>query len=75
MVEGNLARSRDVVVGRIRDGVQEIVEGLKAGESVVLSGQSRLSDGTAVAIQAPIAASGDPKPAMATEASAKGLAR
>jgi DNA invertase Pin-like site-specific DNA recombinase len=46
VVETNVARSRSVTVGRIRDGVQEIIEGLKAGETVVVSGQNRLSDGT-----------------------------
>jgi len=51
VIEGNVARGRAVVVGRIRDGMQEIVEGLKPGEQVVVSGQSRLSDGAAVAVQ------------------------
>jgi membrane fusion protein (multidrug efflux system) len=51
VVENNVARSRSVVVGRIRSGVQEIVDGLKAGETVVVSGQSRLSDGAAVVLQ------------------------
>ena len=50
VVENNVARSRSVVVGRIRSGVQEIVDGLKAGETVVVSGQSRPSDGAAVAL-------------------------
>jgi membrane fusion protein (multidrug efflux system) len=51
VVQDNLAHSRNVTVGRIREGVQEIVEGLKVGESVVVNGQSRLSDGVAVAVQ------------------------
>jgi membrane fusion protein (multidrug efflux system) len=51
VVENNIARARTVAVGRIRDGKQEITQGLKEGERVVVSGQSRLSDGTAVAIQ------------------------
>ena len=51
VVEGNVARSREVVAGRIQDGLQEIVAGLKAGETVAVSGQSRLSDGAAVTVQ------------------------
>ncbi len=48
VIENDIARSRAVRVGRIRDGLQEIVEGLRAGETVVVSGQSKLSDGVAV---------------------------
>ena len=51
VVETNVARARPVRVGRIQSGRQEIVAGLRPGETVVISGQSRLSDGTAVAIQ------------------------
>ena len=51
VAEGGVARGRTVVLGRIRDGVQEIVEGLKAGDKVVVSGQSKLSDGMAVEVQ------------------------
>jgi RND family efflux transporter MFP subunit len=63
VVESGFAHSRNVTVGRIREGVQEIIEGVKAGESVVVSGQSRLSDGVAVAIQ-PVTM---PKPGLAKE--------
>ena len=49
--EGGGARGRTVMLGRIRDGSQEIVEGLKVGDKVVVSGQSKLSDGTAVVVQ------------------------
>ena len=52
VVEGNIARARAVKVGRIQEGRQEILEGLKAGESVVVSGQSKLSEGTTVVVQA-----------------------
>lgn len=51
IVENNVARSRTVVLGRIRDGAQEVLEGLKAGERVVTSGQSKLSDGMAVEVK------------------------
>ena len=51
VVEGGVARGRTVMLGRIRDGLQEIVEGIKSGDKVVVSGQSKLSDGTAVVVQ------------------------
>jgi membrane fusion protein (multidrug efflux system) len=51
VLENNIARSRPVTVGRIRDGVQEIITGLTAGETVVVSGQTHLTDGAPVAIQ------------------------
>ncbi len=47
VLENNLARSRTVKAERIRDGLQEITEGIKPGDKVVISGQSRLSDGMA----------------------------
>jgi len=65
VVETNIARSRSVTVGRIRDGVQEIIEGLKAGETVVVSGQNRLSDGTAVVLQSAEPSQPGAKPALA----------
>ena len=52
VVEGNVAKARSVVVGRIQDGQQEILEGLRAGEHVVISGQGRLSDGRKIVVQA-----------------------
>src|SRR5262249_353734 len=57
VIESNVARSRTVQTGRIRDGLQEIVEGAKPGETIAVTGQSRLSDGVAVTIQAPGTAS------------------
>jgi membrane fusion protein (multidrug efflux system) len=53
VVEGDAVRARAVKVGRIQDRRQEILEGLKAGENVVISGQSRLSEGSRVTIQSP----------------------
>jgi len=58
VVDGELARARNVKVGRIQDGRQEVLEGLRAGERVVISGQSRLSDGTKVVLQSPGASPG-----------------
>ncbi|MCW5558551.1 MAG: efflux RND transporter periplasmic adaptor subunit [Verrucomicrobiae bacterium] len=56
VAEGQVARSRAVVVGRIRDGFQEISDGLSPGDSVVVSGQNRLSDGAPVTLQSPVPA-------------------
>jgi len=53
VVEGDTVHARAVKVGRIQDGRQEVLEGLKAGERVVVSGQSRLSEGLRVTIQSP----------------------
>jgi membrane fusion protein, multidrug efflux system len=52
VIENGVARSQQVALGRVRDGLQEIISGVKAGDQVVISGQSKLSDGVAVAIQA-----------------------
>lgn len=51
VVEKNIARRRTVETGRIRDGLQEIVKGLRPGELVVTSGQNRLTDGSPVVTQ------------------------
>lgn len=53
VLENNVAHSRAVQTGRIRDGLQEILGGVKPGESVVVTGQNRLTDGAAVTIQTP----------------------
>jgi len=53
VVETNVAHARTIAVGRVQNGKQEVVNGLKSGESVVVSGQSKLSDGAAVTIQSP----------------------
>jgi membrane fusion protein (multidrug efflux system) len=57
VVEGDTVHARAVKVGRIQDRRQEVLEGLKAGERVVVSGQSRLSEGLRVTIQSPQATS------------------
>lgn len=51
VVETNVAHARAVTVGRIQNGQQEILEGLKPGETVVVTGQSKLTEGAAVALQ------------------------
>ena len=60
LVDGSAARGRAVKVGRIVDGLQEVLEGLKGGEMVVTGGQGKLVDGAAVALPgAAAAASGN----------------
>ena len=51
LVENGIARSRPVTVGRIRDGQQEITDGLQVGDNVIIDGNSRLTDGAAVTLQ------------------------
>ncbi|MBI1841431.1 MAG: efflux RND transporter periplasmic adaptor subunit [Verrucomicrobia bacterium] len=51
VVESGVARARVVEPGRVRKGLQEILSGLKKGELVVVTGHSRLIDGTPVRIR------------------------
>lgn len=51
-VEGGLARARVVKVGARREGRVEILEGLKAGETIVQDGAGFLSEGAAVQVKA-----------------------
>jgi membrane fusion protein (multidrug efflux system) len=48
VLESGVARSRAVEAGRVRGDQQEILSGLKAGDAVVVSGQTKLFDGTKV---------------------------
>ncbi|WP_367864558.1 efflux RND transporter periplasmic adaptor subunit [Pedobacter sp. WC2423] len=48
--EGNIAKQRKVVAGRIIGDQVEILDGLKEGETVIISGQINLVDGSPVAI-------------------------
>jgi len=59
VIENNIARSRAVQVGRIRDGLQEIVSGVTTGAAVAVTGQNRLTDGAVVTIKAQDAALAD----------------
>lgn len=67
LLENKVARSRTVQTGRIREGLQEVVQGVKVGEVVVVTGQTRLTDGAAVAIQM----TPDPAPDSAGSSSGK----
>jgi membrane fusion protein, multidrug efflux system len=53
VIENQGARSRDVKTGRIKNGQIEVLEGLKPGESVAISGQTKLFEGAKVRIQNP----------------------
>ncbi|PYJ02039.1 MAG: hypothetical protein DME25_17030, partial [Verrucomicrobia bacterium] len=68
IVENHRARSRSVQTGRIRNGLQEILDGVNLGDQVVVTGQGRLTDGATVAIQ-PGEPPGltDPPPAAAND--------
>lgn len=66
VIEDSVARSRPVNPGRIQNGLQEIIAGLKAGETVIVTGQNRLSDGAAVLLQTPVSVTGD-KPAAGAQ--------
>jgi len=62
VIENGVARSRQVVLGRVRDGLQELISGARPGDQVVVTGQSKLSDGVAVTLQT----AAEPKPSGAT---------
>ncbi len=51
VVENSIVHPREVKAGGINDGRQEILSGLKAGETVALTGQTKLFEGTKVRIQ------------------------
>lgn len=51
VVDQEVARSREVQVGRIRDGRQEVLSGLQAGERVAVTGQTKLFDGVKVRVK------------------------
>jgi membrane fusion protein (multidrug efflux system) len=53
VVEQGVARGRTVQVGRIQAGRQEILTGVEEGVEVVVTGQSKLQDGTKVALRSP----------------------
>lgn len=74
VVHDNIAKSRAVSVGRIRDGLQEILDGLTLGETVVVSGQTRLSDGSAVTIQSgnALKVTNTPKPPQSIASTSRG---
>ena len=71
LVEGDRVERRRVVTGVYRDHQVEIVEGVEAGDRIVVRGQARLTDGEPVAVQAPadagdaVAVSSRPEPGEA----------
>lgn len=56
VVENGVARVREVQTGRIRDGRQQILVGLKAEDAVVITGQGKLRDGLKVTVKQALAA-------------------
>ena len=51
VMEGNVAKKRKVVAGRIVGDQVEVREGLNEGDVVITSGQINLTDGATVAVQ------------------------
>lgn len=51
VVEGGTARTRTIQVGRTYGPLIRVLAGLRTGESVVIAGQSGLTDGTAVTVR------------------------
>lgn len=51
VLDNGVSRSRDVQVGRIKDGFQEILDGLKEGEIVITSGATKLYEGAKVRVK------------------------
>ena len=51
VMEGNVAKKRKVVAGRIIGDKVEVRQGLKEGETVITSGQINLTDGATVTVQ------------------------
>jgi len=51
VIEHDIARLRNVQAGRVKDGRQEILAGLKAGETVALNGNTKLFEGAKVRLQ------------------------
>ncbi|HWI60064.1 MAG TPA: efflux RND transporter periplasmic adaptor subunit, partial [Bacillota bacterium] len=51
VIDQNAARSRDIKVGRIKEGRQEVLAGLKPGEMVAISGMTKLYENAKVRLQ------------------------
>lgn len=51
IVENNVAQPREVKLGAIRNGQQEVMEGLKGGEWVVVGGRTKVQPGSAVKVE------------------------
>jgi len=64
VVEGDTARQRDVGIGLRAEGLVEIREGLRPGETVVTSGQMNLADGAKIRVRGPAPATEIPETSM-----------
>jgi membrane fusion protein (multidrug efflux system) len=53
VIEDGLAKTREIQIGRIKEGRQEVLGGLKEGESVAISGTTKLFENAKVRIQTP----------------------
>jgi membrane fusion protein, multidrug efflux system len=51
VIENGVAKAREVVTGRVIQKQQEILSGVKAGETIVTSGQTKLFDGAKVRVK------------------------
>jgi RND family efflux transporter MFP subunit len=51
VIERDVARAREVELGRIQNGFQQVLSGLKAGEVVATSGLGKLHDGAKVRLR------------------------
>jgi multidrug efflux system membrane fusion protein len=56
------AERRAIEIGGVQDGIAVIGHGVEAGESVVVAGQFRLSDGARVQVEPPAVAAATPAP-------------
>jgi membrane fusion protein (multidrug efflux system) len=65
VIENNVAHSRSVKIGRIQNGAQEVLEGVKEGEVVATSGLGKLTEGAAVTLQSPAGRAGETAPQLA----------
>ncbi|SFM07175.1 RND family efflux transporter, MFP subunit [Paenibacillus sp. 1_12] len=50
ILNGDQVEKRAVKIGRVKDAFQEVLDGVKAGESVVVSGQHQLKNGQKVEV-------------------------
>jgi membrane fusion protein (multidrug efflux system) len=51
VVENGIAKAREVQVGRVIANKQEVLSGVKRGDSIIVSGQSKLFDGAKVRVK------------------------
>ena len=71
VIAGNRAERRNIKLGVIRDGRVEVVEGLAAGDAVVVRGQAQLVDGSPVTLRDAQGAAADAGAAKTAAAEAK----